>query len=93
MILSRSGRWFLHLTAGLLLACASSAFAEQYPSRPVRLIVPFPPGGSNDVVGRLVAVQLSERLGQQVFVDNRGGAGGVIGTEAAASAAAPATRS
>ena len=88
MILSRSGRSFLHLTAGLLLACASSAFAEQYPSRPVRLIVPFPPGGSNDVVGRLVAGQLSERLGQQVFVDNRGGAGGVIGTEAAASAAA-----
>jgi tripartite-type tricarboxylate transporter receptor subunit TctC len=50
-------------------------------------IVPFPAGGSNDVVGRLVASQLSERLGQQVFVDNRGGAGGVIGTEAAANAA------
>jgi tripartite-type tricarboxylate transporter receptor subunit TctC len=53
----------------------------------VRLIVPFPAGGSNDVVGRLVASQLSQRLGQQVFVDNRGGAGGVIGTEAAATAA------
>jgi tripartite-type tricarboxylate transporter receptor subunit TctC len=88
MILSLSGRRFLRLTAGLLLAFSSLAFAEQYPNRPVRLIVPFPPGGSNDVVGRLVAGQLSERLGQQVFVDNRGGAGGVIGTEAAASAAA-----
>jgi tripartite-type tricarboxylate transporter receptor subunit TctC len=55
MILSRSGRRIRHLTAGLLLAFLSSAFAEQYPRRPVRLIVPFPPGGSNDVVGRLVA--------------------------------------
>ena len=53
----------------------------------MRLIIPFPPGGSNDVVGRLVANQLSEKLGHKVFVDNRGGAGGVLGTEAAATAA------
>ena len=53
----------------------------------MRLIIPFPPGGSNDVVGRLVANQLSEKLGHKVFVDNRGGAGGVIGTEAVATAA------
>jgi tripartite-type tricarboxylate transporter receptor subunit TctC len=53
----------------------------------VRLIVPFPPGGSNDVVGRIVATGLGERLGKQVLVDNRGGAGGVLGTEAAANAA------
>ena len=52
----------------------------------MRLIIPFPPGGSNDVVGRLVANQLSEKLGQKVYVDNRGGAGGVLGTEAAAAA-------
>jgi tripartite-type tricarboxylate transporter receptor subunit TctC len=71
----------------LLLALSSPVCAADYPARPVRLIVPFPPGGSNDVVGRLVANQLSERLGQQVYVDNRGGAGGVIGTEAAANAA------
>ena len=70
----------------LLLAFAAPAAAE-YPDRPVRLIVPFPPGGSNDVVGRLVANQLSEKLGHKVFVDNRGGAGGVLGTEAAAAAA------
>ena len=69
------------------MAFAPSAFADDYPNRPVRLIVPFPPGGSNDVVGRLVAQQLSNQLGQQVFVDNRGGAGGVIGTEACATAA------
>jgi tripartite-type tricarboxylate transporter receptor subunit TctC len=77
------------LCAAVLLALtfAPSAFADDYPNRPVRLIVPFPPGGSNDVVGRLVAQQLSNQLGQQVFVDNRGGAGGVIGTEACATAA------
>jgi tripartite-type tricarboxylate transporter receptor subunit TctC len=70
----------------LLLALAAPAAAE-YPDKPVRLIIPFPPGGSNDVVGRLVANQLSEKLGHKVFVDNRGGAGGVLGTEAAAAAA------
>jgi hypothetical protein len=82
-------RFLCHIacSAALLLALSSIVAAEDYPTRTVRLIVPFPPGGSNDVVGRLVASQLSERLGQQVFVDNRGGAGGVIGTEAAATAA------
>src|SRR4051795_1524508 len=70
----------------LLLALTAPAAAE-YPDKPVRLIIPFPPGGSNDVVGRLVANQLSEKLGHKVFVDNRGGAGGVLGTEAAAAAA------
>ena len=73
--------------AMLLAALVAGALAQDYPNRPVRLIVPFPPGGSNDVVGRLVAMQLSTQLGQQVFVDNRGGAGGVIGTEACATAA------
>ena len=67
---------------------AAAGAAEPYPARPVRLIIPFPAGGSNDVVGRLVAHALSERLGQQAFVDNRAGAGGVLGTEAAASAPA-----
>ena len=72
--------------AGLLLALTAPVMAQDYPSKPVRLIIPFPPGGSNDVVGRMIALQLSDRLGKQVVVDNRGGAGGVIGTEAAANA-------
>src|ERR1700730_14821651 len=73
--------------AVLLLALSTSVAAQDYPSKPVRLIIPFPPGGSNDVVGRMIAIQLSDRLGKQVVVDNRGGAGGIIGTGAAANAA------
>ncbi|HEY6240691.1 MAG TPA: tripartite tricarboxylate transporter substrate binding protein [Burkholderiales bacterium] len=72
------------LAATLYTADAS---AQGYPTRPVRLIIPFPPGGSNDVVGRMIAFQLSERLGKSVVVDNQGGAGGIIGTEAVARAA------
>jgi tripartite-type tricarboxylate transporter receptor subunit TctC len=68
----------------LLLFCGIAQ--GQYPSRPIRLIVPFPPGGSNDIVARMVAAQLGERLGQQLVVDNRGGAGGVLGTDLAAKA-------
>jgi tripartite-type tricarboxylate transporter receptor subunit TctC len=55
--------------------------AQSYPNRPVRLIVPFPPGGSNDVVGRIIAAQLSTRLDKPVIVENQGGAGGLIGAE------------
>ena len=65
-----------------------AASADAYPVRPVRLIVPFPPGGSNDIVGRLVGIHLTERLGKPVVVDNRGGAGGRIGYETAAAAQA-----
>ena len=75
------------LLATLLLGLGAMAAVhanEGYPSRPVKLIIPFPPGGSNDVVGRLIASQLAARLGQPVVVDNKGGAGGLIGTEQAA---------
>src|SRR6185437_8596061 len=70
----------------VLLLLASAAFADDYPNKPIRMIIPFPPGGSNDVVGRLVSKYLSDELKQQVFVDNRGGAGGTIGTEDCAKA-------
>ena len=78
------------LAAALALAAplAPAAAQTDYPNRPVRLIIPFPPGGSNDVVGRVIAQHLGEALGKQVIVDNRGGAGGVIGTEQAAKAPA-----
>ena len=71
--------------AALLLASAASS--ADYPSRPVRLLVGFPPGGAADILGRMAAQQLTERLGQQVVVDNRGGAGGLVATELAARAA------
>jgi tripartite-type tricarboxylate transporter receptor subunit TctC len=70
--------------AVLLALCAAVAQAQGYPAKPIRLIIPFPPGGSNDVVGRAVAQSLGERLGQPIVVDNRGGAGGTIGINAAA---------
>ena len=60
---------------------APASSAQTYPSRPIRFIVPFPPGGGNDIVGRIVAQKLSESLGVSVVVDNRGGAGGTIGTD------------
>jgi tripartite-type tricarboxylate transporter receptor subunit TctC len=79
-------RSLLLKAAAVLLALTTTAAAQDYPNKPVRLIIPFPPGGSNDVVGRMIATQLGEKLGKQVVVDNRAGAGGVIGTEVAANA-------
>jgi tripartite-type tricarboxylate transporter receptor subunit TctC len=77
------------LAGALLAALPVAAFAQAkttYPTKPIRLIVAFPPGGSTDIVARLVGQKLSERLGQQVIIDNRGGAGGMLGTEIAARA-------
>ena len=69
-----------------LAVVAPIAFGQTFPAKPVRLIVPYPPGGIYDVLGRMIAEKLSPALGQQVIVDNRGGAGGVIGTDLAAKA-------
>jgi tripartite-type tricarboxylate transporter receptor subunit TctC len=79
---------FRYLVAGMVaLSCAAAAGAQQpFPSRPIRLIVGFAPGGNTDTVARVVGHKLAERLGTQVVIDNRGGAGGTIGTEIAARA-------
>jgi tripartite-type tricarboxylate transporter receptor subunit TctC len=73
------------LLATTLLALPP-ATADDYPNRTIRMIIPFAPGGSNDVVGRIIANQLGEKLGKQVFVDNRPGAGGVVGSDLVAKA-------
>jgi len=76
----------LPLAATLLLAGVPSASAEDYPTKPITMIVPFPAGGGVDVIGRIVAEKLAAALGQPVIIDNRGGAAGVIGTRVAARA-------
>ncbi len=72
----------------LVLSDAQRVSAQSYPSRPVRMIVPFPPGGNTDIIARIVHPRMSEALGQQLLIDNRGGAGSTIGTELTARAPA-----
>ena len=75
-------RWF-----SLLLFWVSCAVAQPYPSKPIRFIVSFPPGGSADLISRAIAPRMSEKLGQPVVVENRAGAGGMIGVDAVAKSA------
>ena len=83
------------VTAGLLLTAFSvllpsaplNTHAQNFPTKPIRVLVPFVPGGNVDLIARTIAPKMSEALGQQVIVDNRGGAGGIIGTDVIAKAA------
>src|ERR1051325_1031917 len=77
---------FRFVFAAVLLGVAETASAQGYPDRPVRLVVGFPPGGAADILGRIAAHELTAGLGEQVVVDNRGGAGGLIATEITARA-------
>jgi tripartite-type tricarboxylate transporter receptor subunit TctC len=77
---------FFFLVAAVVLAGAAFAQQQNYPNRPIRIIIPWPPGQATDLCGRVVAQQLSTILGQQVIADNRPGAGGMIGTDMAAKA-------
>ena len=74
------------LAAVALAVSAAAADAADWPSKPVRIVSPFAPGGTSDTLGRLLAQELSEKFGQQFFVENKGGAGGLIGSAAVASA-------
>ncbi len=78
---------FTILSVFTLAACVDAALAQAYPVKPVRIIVPYPPGGGTDLAARLIAQKLSEALGKPVIVENRAGANGNIGTDAAAKAA------
>ena len=83
--MNRSARFLLATAATFV--CASVALAQTYPIKPIRLIVPFPPGGATDIIGRTLAQKLSTQLGQNVIVDNKPGAGGTLGSAEAAKAA------
>src|SRR2546426_4624153 len=77
-------KWaMIALMQACALCAAAPALSQQYPARPIRFIVPFPPGGTLDITARIMQPRLSESLGQAIVIENRGGAGGVVGTEAA----------
>ena len=75
------------LLTGLSVLLPAAAVAQEFPSKPIRLIVPFPPGGPNDIIARLVGQRMSEITKHPVLIDNRGGQAGVLGTDAIAKAA------
>jgi tripartite-type tricarboxylate transporter receptor subunit TctC len=75
--------WNLARILGLVAVCCMPSLgqAQDYPNRPIRLVVPFPPGGPNDIIGRVVGQKMQELLGQPIIIDNRPGAGGTLGTD------------
>ena len=75
------------LLIGLALLCPNFAMAQDFPNKPIRLIVPFPPGGPNDIIARTVAYRMSDILKQPIIIDNKGGQGGVLGTDVVAKSA------
>ena len=75
------------LLIGLALLCPTFAMAQDFPNKPIRLIVPFPPGGPNDIIARTVAHRMSDILKQPIIIDNKGGQGGVLGTDVVAKSA------
>src|SRR5262245_50130101 len=86
-IVKLSRRKFLHLAGGVAALVSRPAIAQAWPSRPIRLLVGFPPGGATDIIARLYGQALSQRLGQPVVIENRPGSGGNIASDAAAKAA------
>jgi tripartite-type tricarboxylate transporter receptor subunit TctC len=82
---------FIKIMIGILTACVAGAampvLAEDYPAKPIRFIVPYPPGGGTDIIARIVQEKLAQGLGQPIVIENRGGAGGAVGTEVVAKSA------
>ena len=86
-------RWISRLAIALALSCcAGLAAAQPYPNKPVKITVPYPPGGATDIAARLMAQTLTESLGQSFIVENKPGAGGMIALEQVAKSAPTATR-
>src|SRR5215470_15217471 len=86
-MLAMRRREFITLLGSATILSSRAGAADSYPTRPIRLVVPFPAGGGTDIVARVLGQKLSEGLGQQIVIDNRGGAGGTIGTALAAKSA------
>jgi len=82
----KSNRFRIAAAVGLL-AASCTVSAQNYPNKTIRMVIPFAAGGNTDIIGRIFAPKMAEIIGQQIIIDNRGGAGGVIGTEAVMRAA------
>ena len=88
-----AGRSFFHTAAAIAVAAFAlmspwqPARAQAYPNKPIKIVVPFPAGGTTDIVARMVGQRMSEAMGQPVLIENKGGAGGAIGADAVAKAA------